>query len=134
MDKEAYTTKLASFKENERPEAVLCVAEDPRLIKIVIAWSSTSPHVSRKLTHLPSECEGDVWQWLWRNTEYSSFSLATRAGVSQYPFQEMLAVLIGNRVLYPDGTVNSFVERYLREKILKLFEDVKTKSRKAAVV
>ena len=30
--------------------------------------------------------------------------------------------LIGNRVLYPDGTVNSFVQRYLRDRVLKLFE------------
>jgi len=30
--------------------------------------------------------------------------------------------LIGNRIIYPDGTVNSFVERYLREQVVKLFE------------
>ena len=34
--------------------------------------------------------------------------------------------LIGNRIIYPDGTMNSFVERYLREQVLKLFE-AKTK-------
>jgi len=133
MDKETYTTKLGWFKENERPEALLRVAQDPDLMKIVIAWGSTSPRVRPKLTQLRSECEGDVWEWLWRNTEYSSFSLATRAGVSRYLFEEKLAVLIGNRVLYPDGTVNSFVERYLREEVLKLFEGVKAKSSKAAV-
>jgi len=133
MDKETYATKLSWFKENERPEAVLRVAEDPDLVKIVIAWGSTSTRVKPKLTQLRSECEGDVWEWLWRNAEYCSFSLATRAGVSQYGFDEKLAVLIGNRVLYPDGTVNSFVERYLREKVLKLFEGVKSKHSKAAV-
>jgi hypothetical protein len=30
--------------------------------------------------------------------------------------------LIGNRILYPDGTVNSFVQRYLREQVLKFFD------------
>jgi hypothetical protein len=30
--------------------------------------------------------------------------------------------LIGNHIIYPDGTVNSFVERYLREQVIKLFE------------
>lgn len=30
--------------------------------------------------------------------------------------------LTGNRVLYPDGTVNSFVQRYLRQQVLKLFQ------------
>ncbi|MHC4982122.1 MAG: hypothetical protein ACYTF6_03005 [Planctomycetota bacterium] len=39
--------------------------------------------------------------------------------------------LIGNRILYPDGTVNSFVRRYLREKVLNLF-DGRPKKRKNA--
>jgi len=134
MDEKTYTTKLDWFKKNERPEAVLRVAEDSDLIKIVIAWGSTSVRVRPRLTQLRSEYEDDIWEWLWQNAEYGSFSLATRAGVSQYRFDEKLAVLIGNRVLYPDGTVNSFVERYLREKVLRLFEGPKTKSRKAAVV
>ncbi|HJX36106.1 MAG TPA: hypothetical protein VJ280_04010 [Dehalococcoidales bacterium] len=30
--------------------------------------------------------------------------------------------LIGNRILYPDGTVNSYVQRYLREKVINLFD------------
>jgi hypothetical protein len=33
-----------------------------------------------------------------------------------------LRSLIGNRILYPDGTVNSFAQRYLRERVLKLFQ------------
>jgi len=30
--------------------------------------------------------------------------------------------LIGNRIIYPDGTINSYVQRYLREQVVKLFE------------
>ena len=36
--------------------------------------------------------------------------------------ERKLKPLVGNRVLYPDGTVNSFVQRYLRERVLKLFD------------
>jgi hypothetical protein len=43
--------------------------------------------------------------------------------------ERKLKPLVGNRVLYPDGTVNSFVQRYLRERVLKLFD---TKPRKPA--
>jgi hypothetical protein len=39
-----------------------------------------------------------------------------------------LKPLIGNRIIYPDGTVNSFVERYLRERVVKLFEAKPKKS------
>ena len=35
--------------------------------------------------------------------------------------QTNLEALIANRVLYPDGTANGFVERYLKERVVKLF-------------
>ena len=33
-----------------------------------------------------------------------------------------MRLLIANRILYPDGTANSFVQRYLREQVLELFD------------
>ncbi len=41
MSEDVYVEKLAHFKENEKPEAVLLVADDPRLIKIGVAWTNT---------------------------------------------------------------------------------------------
>ena len=35
-----YTEKLTWFRQNEKPEAVLVVADNPDLIKIVVAWTS----------------------------------------------------------------------------------------------
>ena len=42
--------------------------------------------------------------------------------VSESLVERKMKPLIGNRVLYSDGTVNSFVQRYLRDRVLKLFE------------
>jgi hypothetical protein len=33
-------------------------------------------------------------------------------------------------VIYPDGTINSFVQRYLRDRVLKLFEAKPARSTK----
>jgi len=65
-----------------------------------------------------------VWEWLWENTKYSRAELKEKIGVplSELSLGIKMRPLIGNRVLYPDGTVNSFVQRYLREQVLKLFE------------
>ena len=41
--------------------------------------------------------------------------------LSDFKFDEKVETLIGNRIIYPDGTVNSFVQRYLREKVPGLF-------------
>jgi hypothetical protein len=77
-----------------------------------------------KLTGLPGESESEVWEWLWENTSYRLSELKERIGI---PFSELalankLKPLIGNRLIYPDGTVNSFIERYLRDQVAKLFE------------
>jgi hypothetical protein len=132
MNGEDYAEKLKRFKENERPEAVLRIADDPELTNIVIAWANTTVKTRKAPTRLRSDSEADIWEWLWSNAEYSRLDLIARAGVSEYTFDKRFAVLVGNRILYPDGTLNCFVERYLREKVVKLFDSTAKKSRKAA--
>ncbi len=44
-----------------------------------------------------------------------------KSALSEYEVKKNFSHLVGNRVLYPDGTVHSFVQRYLREKVVNLF-------------
>ena len=41
MPEDSYGQKLSYFKENEKPEVVLLVADDPSRIKIAVAWTNT---------------------------------------------------------------------------------------------
>jgi len=124
MDEDLFTEKLAWFKQNERPEVVLAVADNPELIKIVIAWTSLDVKRVDKLTKLASETESELWEWLWENARFSRTELKEKIGIpfSVIALENKLRPLIGNRIIYPDGTVNSFVQRYLREQVVKLFE------------
>jgi len=122
LSDELYAEKLAHFKENERPEVVLLIADDLDLIKIIVAWTNTTVVPSEKLSPLRGDSESEVWQWLWKNAVYSREELAAKSALTEYGFEKKMAPLIGNRLLYPDGTVNSFVQRYLRDRVLKLFE------------
>jgi len=117
-----YAEKLAHFKENEKPEVVLLIADDLDLIKIVVAWTNTTVTTAEKLNALRGESDSDVWDWLWKNAVYSREELIAKSALSEYGFEKKMRPLVGNRVLYPDGTVNSFVQRYLRDRVLKLFE------------
>ena len=122
MSEDSYAEKLAHFKDNEKPEVVLLIADDLDLIKIVVAWTNTTVTRAEKLGHLRGESESEVWDWLWNNAVYSREELIAKSALSEYGFEKKMTPLIGNRVLYPDGTVNSFVQRYLRDRVLKLFE------------
>jgi len=82
MVEDIYTEKLAWFKQNEKPEAVLIIADNPELIKIVIAWTNLDVRRVDNLTRLPSESESEIWEWLWQNTKYSLSELKEKIGIS----------------------------------------------------
>lgn len=124
MSETIFAEKLAYFKQNEKPEVVLLVADNPELIKIIIAWINIDLKHTDKLTPLSSDSEREIWEWLWQNTKYSLTELKEKADISvaDYVFENKMKPLIGNRILYPDGTINSYVQRYLKERVIKLFE------------
>jgi hypothetical protein len=122
LGEDLYAEKLAHFKENERPEIVLLIADDPDLIKIIVAWTNTTVMRAEKLSPLRGDSDSEVWDWLWRNAAYSREELIANSALLEYGFERRMTPLVGNRVLYPDGTVNSFVQRYLRDRVMKLFD------------
>ena len=122
MGEDPYTERLEWFKQNERPETVLLIGDDKEMIKVVLAWTNTKVRRARELTNLEGESESEVWEWLWENTHYSREELLAKSALPSLVFDKKLIPIIGNRALYPDGTVNSFVQRYLRERVLSLFE------------
>ncbi len=124
MKEDLYTEKLAWFKQNERPEVVLLVSDNLEFIKIVAAWTNLDVRRVDRLTELTGETESEVWEWLWENAKFSRTELKEKIGIpfSESAIEGKMRPLIGNRILYPDGTVNSFVQRYLREQVVKLFE------------
>ncbi len=134
MSENLFTEKLAWFKQNEKPEAVLMIANNPELIRIIIAWSNLEVKPIEKRTTLSGNSENEVWGWLWENTEFSLTELKEKTGVSytESVLEQKMKPLIGNRVLYPDGTVNSFAQRYLRSEVARLFEAKSRKNVKSA--
>ena len=121
MTNDVYSEKLERFKQNEKPEVILFLADNPELTRIVVAWTNTAVEQRERLSKLTDESENAVWDWLWENARFSNDELLAKSALSHFRFDEKVKTLIGNRILYPDGTVNSFVQRYLREKVLGLF-------------
>ena len=118
-----FIQKLAEFKAQESPEAVLLLADSAELVRIAVAWPSAATRRREPLAQPPANGDPHAWwDWLWENTEYSRRELAAKTGLADSHLERGLSVLVGNRALYPDGTVNSFVQRYLRDKVLKLFQ------------
>jgi len=131
MNDQRYEEKLAEFKAQEKPEVVLLLGDDADLVRITVAWTNTVTSQAKRFTRPPKEDNADSWwRWLWENTKYSRQELMDKAHQSyQGLFGQKLKALIGNRILYPDGTIHSFAQRYLREQVVKLFEAKATRPR-----
>ncbi len=122
MRQSAWVERLNGFKDNEKPETVLLVAGNSRLTRIVVAWTNTDVSRKRKRTKCKGTDDENVWHWLWENVKYSREELISKSGVTEAAFDSKFEALVGNRVLYPDGTINAFVRRYLRARVLKLLD------------
>ena len=133
MDDNIYVEKLNRFKQNEKPETALLVADNPERIKLVIAWTNLNIQRAAKLTEIGGQSENEVWEWLWENIDYSKAELKEYSGAaSEICLEGKMKSLIGNRVIYPDGSVNSYVQRYLREQVVNLFDAKAKRSPKKA--
>ena len=130
MVEDLYVEKLNLFKQNERPEVVLILLDNPDLMKLIVAWMNLDVKRKDILTVLAEKSETELWKWLWQNTDYSFSELKDIIGtsISEVALENRIKPLIGNRIIYPDGTVNSFVQKYLREQVVKLFETKLKKS------
>ena len=122
--------KLAEFKSREKPEVVLLLGDNADLAQITVAWMDMPTSRTKKPPRQPREDDGNRWwNWLWENTTYSRRELMDKAHLPCQGFDQKLKALIGNRILYPDGTIHSFAQRYLREQVVKLFEKNPPRSR-----
>ena len=124
MSEAMFAEKLVYFKQNEKPEVVLLVADNPEFIKILVVWPILDVKWEENDSRLPGDSEREVWDWLWKNTRFSLAELKEKADIplADWVLEKKMKPLIGNRVIYPDGTINSYVQRYLKERVVKLFE------------
>ncbi|MCE5230764.1 hypothetical protein LLG95_14395 [bacterium] len=112
---------LEQFKSGEQPESVLMVVGNAALIRIILCWAG----VEIKRVGNPKTCKatGDEarWAWLWSKVTYSRDDLLARIPGAGSRTGKALDALIASRILYPDGTINSYVQRYLHQRTLQVF-------------
>ena len=121
MSARKWNEALAAFKQEENPEVVLMVAGQAELMRIVIAWENVAVTRLRCMSNLNGQHEDEIWSWLWENTRFDRAALLRRIPNSNARTGKNLDALIACRVLYPDGTINAFVRRYLKQRVFRLF-------------
>jgi len=119
MKRDPYQTLLQSFKDEETPETILLVAGSGELTRIAVAWTSVETKRVRRLSPRRGEASSERWNWLWQNTEFSREAFLTRIPGAGPKTGRNFDSLVANHVLYPDGTVNCFLQQFLRGQVIR---------------
>lgn len=126
MSRAEYKEALDYFKQSENPEAVLMVCDSALLRQMCVAWTNTPVRLPKRIVRRPGQKDEHAWwQYLWGVVKYDEADFMSRVPTSDRNLGAKFCALKANRVLYPDATLNSYVARYLQEKVRKQFPSLK---------
>jgi len=83
------------------------------LRKIVSAW----PKIKLERTPAKKPCPDDEygrWIWLWDQVSYDLEEIKKITGV-RMAVEALTKILIGNRIIYPDGTISGWAGKALKQ-------------------
>jgi len=121
MKQNGFERVLQYFKDHEQPESVLMVAGSMSLIRIILCWSRVKIRQIGPLKACNTRGDEEKWAWLWSNVSYRRDHLLASIPSATDRTEKELDALIASRILYPDGTINSFVQKYLQQRTLQVF-------------
>ena len=120
---------LAKFKsiEDELGENALTLLDDTILRNGLLAWQSVIVDYDPDLEY-PNDDNNVkfMWKWMWENVSFDAEHFALIVGVQDFEIHSVLERLKAFRLIYPDGTSNSFARACLRQ-LIRVKTKVKTK-------
>lgn len=99
---------LAAFRALEESDDAIVVLNDENAMKVLVAWSHTDQQWTRPDSKPPPATHGRMarlWTWVVSGWEIDPRRVAQLAGVPVTVAHEKISVLVGNRLIYPDGTM-----------------------------
>lgn len=121
---------LGHFKKIEEAENIVPVIDDEQLRNALVGWKGVK--ISYKT---PSNCpfhdDSSMWEWMWEQVEFDQQEFGVIAGIKAQDVGRILTRLQGLRLIYPDGTINSFARQYLTAIIMAKLRQTETRTRKS---
>jgi hypothetical protein len=111
---------LEAAKSAETPDTILLVADSPLAQKLVVAWKTVD--IQRTDPQLDFASLKDVWA----ATQFDPKQWYIHAGLSPSDNQRIGQSLIANGIVYPDGTVNELVHKFLNTQVAELVAKIKS--------
>jgi len=120
---------LASFKKDEEAENIVAIIDDDDLQNGMIAWKSVRIKYKAAKDCIEKDTI-DRWKWLWDQIEYDAQGFGVVAGARVQDVGKLLDRLIGLRLIYPDGTINTLARQYLQTIIMSKIRSATPRSQR----
>ncbi|MCB9102622.1 MAG: hypothetical protein H6684_08550 [Deltaproteobacteria bacterium] len=114
---------LEAARVAETPDVILLIADNAIALKLIVAWKTVD------VQNPDEDQEFSTLRDMWKETTFEWKQWYTNAGLSPHENQRIGQCLIANGIVYPDGTMNQMVQKYINTQIADLV--TKTKSGKA---
>lgn len=113
MTEKRYLSLIEFFKEQDSPEKIIFIADDVELTKIVLSFKNV------ECRFVENENKSEDWKSLWECTEIDKKGLTEITNVNPDILERYLNVLIGNKIIYPDGMISENVLKFINMSVMK---------------
>lgn len=99
---------LAPFRGVEDNQDAIIIIEDADAMRVLIAWTHVDNEWYAASTACPPIVHGKLaaaWDWIRAGWDFDERKISRLAGLPHGIVHAKLEILIGNRLIYPDGSM-----------------------------
>ena len=108
-------------KEQEHPDVVLLISDNSEAHRMLVSWKNLPKNTTGEKKKPVSLSE------LWNNLDIDINQWASIARVHTGLARDISKMLIVNNLIYPDGTLNQFVQKFLNSLVIARISKAKPK-------
>lgn len=109
---------LAHYKGADALASLVCIVDDVVAMRVLTLWPNV-PKTWSAPEGQPPDDENARWAWLWSGCSFSAEDYALMAELGTSTLERKLARIKAARLVFPDGTVDSNADAFVRTYIKK---------------
>ena len=115
MIKNKYIELIQKFKQNDNVNKII-FADDIALVKILISTQNIEFYYREN-----KEFNKESWDDIWENTFIEKDKLYKITNFSNTIVDRYMSIIVGNKIIYPDGLISGNVEKYIKSMVVSKF-------------
>lgn len=113
-----FSETLEYFKKISKPEKVVPLIGDRKLVRAVLAWKAVIINYKTDDDYCESKDDNRRWEWLWSRIEFDKSKFQAVSGLKVQEAEQFFEQIRGLKLIYPDGSIDLYATQYLNSIIM----------------